>query len=165
MPAQYSQKSAQLRAARQAVAGYQNIGADPSDFELVNGLVRSRRLSGPELPTDPPGADGLMWEPQVSEFYLLFRHSPQATLLATDIEWQMVLVAMGLLNEFYQSGSLQAYVKFESLIGQFGVTPASLRRIRVSVVDPDEVDETDAGTVNSEQEAFDQTFDQIVSQA
>ena len=56
-------------------------------------------------------------------------------------------------------------MKFESLIGQFGVTPASLRRIRVSVVDPDEVDETDAGTVNSEQEAFDQTFDQIVSQA
>lgn len=163
MPAGYSQKSAQLRAERQATAGYRNLGGDAEGFEVVRGMVRSRNLLGFDLPLDPPGTE-LVWAEEVKEFYHYFRVSPQASLLRTDIEWQMVLVAMGLLNDFYTSGSLPAYTKFESLIAQFGVTPAAMKKIRVNVSDPteDEDDDSDWEAPEGESE-FNATFDEIVA--
>ena len=116
MPAGYSQKSAQLRAERQATAGYRYVGGDPSDYENVNGIIRSKVVLGPDLPYDPPG-DTLDWDDAVREYYHAFRTSPQAALLATDVEWRTVLIAMGLLNTYYAYGTLQAFTKFEALMG------------------------------------------------
>ena len=170
MPAGYSQKSAQLRAERQATAGYRYVGGDPSDYENVNGIIRSKVVLGPDLPYDPPG-DSLEWDDAVREYYHAFRTSPQAALLATDVEWRTVLIAMGLLNTYYAYGALQAFTKFEALMGQFGVTPAAQRKLRVAVTDPQADEKAEAKAREAaggemgedEQQEFEASFEAIVA--
>lgn len=154
MPAAYSQNSAALRADRQAKAGYTSVGRDPQDYVGINGRVRRRRMLGDPLPMLAPG--GLEWAPEVRDWYADFRRSPQASLLVTDVDWQMLLIAAELLNIFYASGSLQAYSRFEALVSKFGTTPADRRKLRLSVEVPDPVDQDSGETADTDD--FDQEF-------
>ena len=137
MPAGYSQKSAAQRAERQYTAGYTYVGGDASRYEVApNGLIRGRAKQGPDLPPMAPG--GVDWDLMTRDWYHRFRTSPQAGLLVTETDWDMLHIAAGLLNQYYVSGSLSAYTKFEKLMSKYGVTPGDRKRARIGINAPSE---------------------------
>lgn len=158
MPAAYSQQSAALRAERQAKAGYTSIGRDVNDYTQVNGRVRRRERIGDPLPEHAPG--GEEWAVETRNWYFNFQLSPQAALLVTDIDWQMLVLAAGLLNIFYKTGSLPAYSRFEALVSKFGVTPADRRKLRLAITMPEEP-VGDEQSASEDAEAFDDEFEAL----
>ena len=162
MPAGYSQQSAANRADRQARAGFTYVGTADEEYEASDGILRRADPLGPALPEQPPNGAG--WKSQVRQWYMAFRLSPMAEILTTDIDWQNMILAMVHLNDFYDTGNMQAYRAFERMTAQFGATPASRRRIRVSVGSADASGATPkAQDTAAAMEAFDQEFAELTA--
>ncbi len=156
MPAAFSQRSAEQRADRQAKAGWSHIGADASEFDEVNGVVRRRTPIGPALPEYPPGSSAervrittengedpvelsrLTWHFDVLTWWESLRRSPQAGLMETDLDWFTARFAAGLLNDYLSSGNGILLTRAISILGKFGLTPQDRRSLRLSIDSPRE---------------------------
>lgn len=135
MPASYSQRSAQLRADRQAKAGWSSLGDNPDMFIIDgDGNVRLKVAQGFDLPDLAPGNEE--WVSDVVLWWTSLRYSPQALLLNTGVAWATALVAAGALNTYYVTGMAPYLSQWRSLTSGFGLTPADLRKIRTQIVAP-----------------------------
>ena len=135
MAASYSQKSAQLRAERQAKAGWAELGSDSEQFIVdIEGNVRLKEPLGFDLPARAP--NGFDREDDVLLWWTSLRYSPQALLLNTSVAWSTALIAAGALNMYYISGAAPYLSNWRALTSGFGLTPADLRKIRTQIIAP-----------------------------
>ena len=163
MPAGYSQQSAANRADRQARAGFTYVGTADEEYEASDGILRRADPLGPTLPEQPPNGAG--WKSQVRQWYMAFRLSPMAELLNTDIDWQNMILAMVHLNDYYDTGNMQAYRAFERMTAQFGATPGSRRRIRVGIGSGDATTALPTAVdAQSAMDEFDQQFADLTAE-
>ena len=127
MPASYSQRSAQLRADRQAKAGWSSIGDNPDMFIIDgDGNVRLKEAQGFDLPDLAPGNEE--WVSDVVLWWTSLRYSPQALLLNTGVAWATALVAAGALNTYYVTGMAPYLSQWRSLTSGFGLTQRTCGR-------------------------------------
>ena len=163
MPAGYSQQSAASRADRQARAGYTYVGVSGDGYEASDGILRRVGALGPPLPDTSPS--NTQWKTQVRQWYMAFRLSPMAELLNTDIDWQNMILAMVHLNDYYDTGNMQAYRAFERMTAQFGATPGSRRRIRVGIGSGDATTALPTAVdAQSAMDEFDQQFADLTAE-
>ncbi|NMN02774.1 hypothetical protein [Bifidobacterium panos] len=110
---------------------------------------------GPELPENLLKHD---WLPWVRQQYELFRSSPQAALLRTDVMWTFAVVAFAELNEMFVTGRFGSMgPEVRQMFAQVGWSPLSLRALKIDVPEPDDLaagDDGAAGNVVVDFEAF-----------
>lgn len=113
-------------------------------------LTQSAKPRGPELPADALDA-GEEWHPRVVEWWEAWRRSPQASQMTTDPDWQELLVAARIYQDFWTSrrGRATRAAEMRMRVSAFGATYADRLRLRweLDLEDPAPVGDPSIATV------------------
>ena len=112
-------------------------------------VIEADRASQPELPGSMPGGDP--WPSETRRWWATWEASPLAAEFTTA-DWSFLLDT-ALIHGRLWSGDSKAAAELRLRVDQFGMTPASRARLRITFAQADEADErrgtrqTDTGTV------------------
>lgn len=94
------------------------------------------KLGGYELP-EGVLPDGELWHPVTMRWWDSFRASPQATLMATDVDWDFLLDTALIHHNMWKNGRWEFANEVRMRVAQFGATPAARRALKMEIEVPE----------------------------
>ena len=99
--------------------------------------------------------NGETWHPVTLKWWDRWRHSPQAALMVTEVDWDFLLDTALIHHTMWTKGRWEFANEVRMRTAQFGATPAARRALKmeIEVPQPFSVGKPDAGNVTRMDEA------------
>lgn len=123
--------------------GFPASGDKTKGHKATNRRILSSNgaLLGPAIPKGLLGidADGkeIPWHPRAEKWYENFRRSPQATLLLTEPEWDVIIENLMLVHSYWTEPTVAKAAEMRARMKAYAVTPEDRARLHIDIDVPD----------------------------